>query len=239
MKKRFITSIALMVFASFALAQTQNVIFETIFLKPKAENLKELRENLIKHNEKFHPEGPYAARNWQVLTGEHSGQILWVMGPFTFSDLDNRPAEGGHNDDWLGNVMPLTNGMHDGNYWKMLTDFGYSPSEDFQGKIMRVRLVDVKMGKWDEFLDMMTKINEVYAANHFDHSFTLLGNWSNDGKHDVAIVWQYKNYAYFDKDLEFVKKYEAVHGDNSWNQFNESIQEYVDSASDEVYELME
>ena len=239
MKKPFIVGIALLAYAGITLAQTENVVFETIFLKPKTENLKELGEKLATHNKKFHPEGPYAANSWQVLTGEHSGQILWVMGPFTFADLDNRPDEGGHDDDWAGNVMPLTHGMHDGNYWRMLTDYGYLPSENYQGKIMRARLIDVKPGKWDEFLHLMTMINKVYAANNFGHSFALFDNWSNDGVNDAAIVWQYDNYAYFDVDLEFTKKYEEVYGDNSWNQFNEAIREIVVSAHDEIYEIME
>jgi len=239
MKKPFIASIALLIFVSLTSVQAQNVVFETIYLQPKTENLKEFGENVKAHNEKFHAESPYSANAWQVNTGEHSGQILWIMGPFTFADLDNRPGAGAHNEDWMNNVMPLTQGMNDGNYWKMLPEYGYLPSENYQGKIMRARLIDIKPGKWDEFLHMMTMINKVYAANKFGHSFALFDNWSYDGVRDAAIVWSYDNYAYFDTDLEFSKKYEEVYGDNSWNQFNEAMREIVESSYDEIYELME
>jgi len=239
MKKPFIASITLMAVLSLTVVQAQNVVYETIYLKPNTQNLKELGENLKAHNQKYHAEAPYAARAWQVLTGEHSGQILWAMGPFTFADLDSRPSEGGHNDDWMSNVMSNTHGMKDGNYWRMLTDFGYLPSENYQGKIMRARLIDIKPGKWDEFMHMMSTIQKVYDANKFGHSFALFGNYSNDGVRDAVIVWQYDNYAYFDEDLEFSKKYEAVHGDNSWSQFNEAARDYVEKAWDEMYELME
>lgn len=239
MKKPFIASITLMAVLSLTVVQAQNVVYETIYLKPNTSKLKELGENLKAHNEKYHADAPYTANAWQVLTGEHSGQVLWIMGPFTFADLDSRPSEGGHDDDWRSNVMPNTHGMKDGNYWRMITDYGYMPSENYVGKIMRARLIDVKPGKWDEFMHLMSTINKVYAENSFGHSFALFSNFSNDGVRDAAIVWMYDNYAYMDEDLEFGKKYEEVHGDNSWNQFNEAAREYVEKAWDEMYELME
>lgn len=239
MKKPIITGIALAVLMSLSYVQAQNVVFETIYLKPKTENLGELREVLLDHNRKFHAEAPYTADSWRVITGKNSGNVLWVMGPFTFSDLDGRPGEGGHDEDWMGKVLPHTYGMKDGNYWTALTDYGYSPTEDYQGKLMRARLIDVKHGKWDEFLHLMMSINKVYAENSFGHSFALFSNWSNDGDSDYAIVWQYDNYAYFDEDLEFWKKYEEVHGDNSWHQFVDAIGEVVESARDELYERLE
>jgi hypothetical protein len=52
-------------------------------------------------------------------------------------------------------------------------------------------------------------------------------------------VWSYDNYAYFDEDLEFSKKYEEVHGDNSWNMFNEAARDYMEKAWDEMYERMD
>ena len=70
-------------------------------------------------------------------------------GHLPFSDLDNRPSDGGHDDDWSGNVLPLTHGMHDGYYWKLMPDHMYTPREDYQGKIMRVRTFDIKPGKGD------------------------------------------------------------------------------------------
>ena len=41
-----------------------------------------------------------------------------------------------------------------------------------------------------------------------------------------------------DADIEFVKKYEEVHGDNSWNSFMEAWRESVESASDELLEVI-
>ncbi len=239
MKKPIITSFVLLAFVSLSSLYAQNVIFEVMYLKPNTQKLKELNENMKAHNEKYHVEAPYTAGAWQVISGEHTGQIAWIMGPFTFADLDSRPSDGGHDEDWMGNVMPYTHGMKDGNYWKMWDDFGYMPSEDFQGSIMRVRYVKLKPGKWDEYRHLLNTIQKVYDANSFKSSMGVYNNWSNGGEADVALVWQYPDWATFDEDMQFSQKYEEVHGDNSWHQFIEAIRDYTESAWDEMSQRME
>jgi len=236
MKKTIYLTILALVITSLTIAQTPNVIYETIYLNPKTESLKELGEKMKAHNQSYHAEPPYRAGVWRVLTGERSGNMLWVMGPFTFADLDNRPAEGGHDDDWIGNVLPLTHGMSNGYYWKLMPDFAYTPSENYQGKVMRVRTLNIKRGKMEEFWREMTLIFEVVNENKLGNSFSVFRNQANDGEKDVALVWQYENYAYMDVDNEFRKKYEEMHGDNSWSQFQEAMREIVESSSDELLE---
>jgi hypothetical protein len=238
MKKPIYLTIVALAIASLTLAQSQNVIFETIYLNPKMESLKELGDKMKTHNQKYHTTPPYTASVWNVLTGERSGDMLWIMGPFTFADLDNRPAEGSHDDDWSGNVLPLTHGMHDGYYWKLIPEFAYTPSEDYRGNVMRVRTLDIKPGKMEEFRREFTRIFEVVNANKLGNSFSVYNNLANDGERDVALVWQFKNYAQLDLNVEFSKKYEAKFGDNSWNEFQEAMREIVDSSSDELLEVI-
>lgn len=237
MKKPIISFIVLLAICCQSFAQSQNVIFESIYLNPKTENIKELGEKMKAHNQKYHAAIPYRAGVWSVLSGERAGDLLWIMGPFTFADLDNRPGEGGHDDDWTGNVLPLTNGMHHGYYWQLMPDFVYSPSENYRGKIMRVRSVDLKPGKMDEYQHMLTLVMKVMNANNFKNSFSVYRNRANDGERDVAVVWQFDNYAALDVDNEFDKKYEEVHGDNSWNQWQEAMRDIVVSTSDELLEF--
>ena len=214
-------------------------MYETIRLKPDTRHLKELSANMAAHNKKYHSEGPYTALVWQISTGPDAGSLVWMMGPCKFSDLDSRPSADGHDEDWMGNVMPHTHGMKDGNYWKMWNDFGYMPSEDFQGAIMRVRYVNLKPGKYEEYKHLLGAIQKVYDANSFKSSMSVYDNWSGGGKADVALVWQYPNWAVFDEDMQFWKKYEEVHGDNSWATFIEAIRDYSDGGWSETYQMME
>jgi hypothetical protein len=238
MKKSIYLIVALIAVSSIVFAQTPNVIYETIYLNPKTESLKDLGERMKAHNQKYHATPPYNASVWRVLTGERSGDMLWIMGPFTFADLDSRPSAGGHDDDWSGKVLPLTHGMHDGYYWKLIPEFAYNPYEDYRGKVMRVRTLDIKPGKMDEFRREMSLIFEVVNENKLDNSFSIFNNMANDGERDVALVWQFENYAYMDRDNEFSKKYEAMHGDNSWNHFQEAMRDIVENGSDELLEVI-
>jgi len=236
MNQRICITLTLLAFASITFAQ--NVVFESIYLEPKMENLKELGEKMKSHNVNYHATAPYTASVWQVITGQNSGKLLWIMGPFTFADLDSRPSDGGHDEDWMGNVLPLTHGMSDGYYWKLRPDYVYSPSETYQGPVMRVRVLDIRRGKSEEFGNAMDKIMEVYNEKKPNHSMAIYDNFASDQNRDVAIVWQYENFAYFDQDLAFAKLYEEVHGDNSWNHFMEAWREIVESASDEMSQVM-
>ena len=186
MKKPISLSIILLAIASMIFAQSPNVVYETIYLNPKTETLKDLGEKMTTHNQKYHTTAPYTASVWRVVTGERSGEMLWIMGPFTFSDLDNRPSDGGHDEDWSEKVLPLTHGMHDGYYWKLRPDELYTPSEDFQGKIMRVRTLDIKPGKMDEYTHMMSSIMKVYNEKKLGNSVAIFNNVVRDQDRDVA-----------------------------------------------------
>lgn len=238
MKKPIYLTVIMLLMTSMTFVYSQNVVFETIYLQPKTESIKELGEKMKVHNEKYHSTAPYTASVWRVLTGQHSGNMLWIMGPFTFSDLDTRPADGGHDEDWSEGVLPLTHGMSDGYYWKLRPESSYLPSEGYRGKLMRVRTLDIKPGKWDEFSHMMSLIMKVYNEKKLENSIGIYNNVVQDQNRDVAIVWQYENYAYMDNDMDFGKIYEEVHGDNSWNRFNEAMREIVESASDELMEVI-
>jgi len=236
MKKQAYLTLVAIVVTCFTFVQAQNVVFETIYLNPKTESLQDLGVKMKAHNQKYHAAPPYRAGVYTVLTGERAGELLWIMGPFTFADLDKRPAGNGHDDDWAGNVLPLVHGMNNGYYWKLMPEFAYSPSENYIGKIMRVRTLDIKTGKMEEFNREMTMIMKVINENNLKNSFAVYSNFANDGDKDVAIVWQFDNYAAFDIDNEFSEKYEDMYGDNSWNEFQEAMMEIVEGSADELLE---
>lgn len=238
MKKPIYMIFLMFVFTSMVFAQSPIVVFETIYLSPKTEHLKEIGEKMKEHNQQFHATPPYNASVWSVITGERSGDLLWIMGPFTFTDLDSRPSDGGHDEDWRENVLPLTHGMYNGYYWKLRPDESYLPSENFQGKLMRVRTLDLKPGKGYEFKHMMSLIMKVYDEKKLGNSIGVYNNVVRDQNRDVAIVWQYENYAYMDRDNQFQKLFDEVHGENAMNNFNQAMREIVISSSDELLEII-
>ena len=84
----------------------------------------------------------------------------------------------------------------------------------------------------------MSLINKVYTEKKMGHSRAVFNNVVKDQNRDVAIVFQYENYAYMDKSQNMGKLFEEVHGDNSWNNFLEAMRDIVESTSDELLEVI-
>ena len=103
---------------SNAQGNNQEPLWESIMLVPDNTKLKILGENMRKHNMKYHNAGAFKTTLYNISTGPNSGKIVWMMGPLQYSDLDTRPAAGGHDEDWRDNIMPYVKRIEQGEYWK-------------------------------------------------------------------------------------------------------------------------
>jgi hypothetical protein len=214
------------------------VMFETQYIKVQPGRWQEFSDKMAAHNKQFHSEGPFTARVWRVSTGAHSGQVSWVMGPCTFTDLDNRPSGDPHNTDWLNNVMAnAVEGIHN-EYWRGISDLSYVPNQD-QDPLLRIRFVDVAAGEAYRFRQMMSNIKEVLAKKNYPNPRTVYENqFSTTSGREWAIVTSFDKWADLDRDNDFPKDYEEVHGDGSWALFMEEVEEVVDSSEIEMRELL-
>ena len=66
---------------------------EITYMLPKIGMERAFVEAVKAHNEKFHKEGVFKASLDNILTGKETGWYVWIMGPCTFTDLDNRPND--------------------------------------------------------------------------------------------------------------------------------------------------
>ena len=110
MKKLISVLTSLVLCTGFCLGQgASTYLFETIYLTPKQDHIKQLEANIAAHNKKFHAEGAHASVVATVVTGSNSGDYVWAMGPCTYADLDSRPSGSDHQDDWSTMVLPEKN----------------------------------------------------------------------------------------------------------------------------------
>jgi len=107
-------------------AQDSYIMYETMYIKPKYSKIKEFNVALEAHNKRFHAEGPNAVAIQRVANRARAGQLVWVMGPLTFTDLDNRPSDEAHLDDW-NEVMAYIDELTEVEYWRMDPDLSYTP----------------------------------------------------------------------------------------------------------------
>ncbi len=211
----------------------QDMIFEMVTLTPKPGMHKELAKGMKEHNDTFHSDGAHGVRCYSINSGPDAGKIMWVMGPAPWSELDERPGEGAHDDHWDMKVTPyLETGAHV-EYYTFSRSLSHFP-KDFTLKNLLGRYVDVKPGQMYRYNELIEKAREVYEKEMPNESFGVyhnqLGN-SKDGR-DVLIVWFFDNMGWMGEDIGFGEKYEKVHGPGSFMHFRNEISDIVEGSDD-------
>jgi hypothetical protein len=237
MKKLLFLNVFLLV-GVITYGQDSYIMYETMYIKPRSGKIKEFNEALAAHNKKFHAEGPNAVAIQSVMNGSRAGQLVWVMGPLTFTDLDTRPSDDAHMEDW-NSVMPYIDEVSEIEYWRMDPDLSYTPEGwNFTPKI-HIRSWELKHGKSDEFLEIMKKIVEVFRTKEYDHSWHVYWNYFQTGNgRDIAGVFGFDKWAYYDEDPVFIKDFEEIHGEGSWEETYEIMTQVTVEMTEELRELI-
>lgn len=237
MKRKLFTLAAFLGAATLGFSQTDYKMWETMYLTPDPAKMTELKEGLAKHNKKFHAEDPYKASVWNIFTGKHEGKLLWVMGPCSWTDLDNRPEGKSHDEDWEENVTPYIKGASGLQYWRLEEKLSYQPEDAPGGKVMWTWF-KIKPFEGYRFKEMLKKVKQVYEEKDYPNSLGVYyAEISTAGGYDVVLEWMFDHYAFFDRDMKFRKDYEEIHGDGSWSFFMREYEEVVEGTWDELAEF--
>ena len=216
-------------------------MWETIILTPDLTKLKILGENLRKHNQKYHKTAPYQATVYNIVSGPDTGKLVWLMGPVTFPQLDSRPAQGGHDEDWRDNVMPYIKKVEQGEYWegdsKLSNTSMLTPNPaDYPILFTRYWKVDINhQHQIQGRLELISKtIKEMPGVNPWGIYYNLFRQ-GDLGRH-IATVGFYKNWTDFDRDWEFKKTFMNSHDDNDWYSFVRDTDLLLEDSWDEIWE---
>lgn len=219
---------------------SSNQIWESLMLTPDNTKLKVLGENMRKHNQTYHKDGPHKATVYNITSGPNSGKIIWEMGPLKYSDLDTRPSVGGHDADWRDKVMPYIKKMNTVEYWKEDTERSNTSMLDGDNSkypILFVRYFEVNPGHgytinrlFSQVKKTLESIDGVYPWGVYHNEFQQ----GDLGRH-IATVSFNKNWAEFGEDIKFVEAFEKIYGKNSWNTFIDMRNDTFSNRWDEVW----
>ena len=216
-------------------------MWESIMMSPDYTKLKVLGENMRKHNQKYHKDGPYKATVYNIATGPNVGKMIWEMGPLTYSHLDARPSKGGHDEDWRDNVMPYIRKMHTAEYWK--EDAKNSNTSMLDGDNSKHPLLYVRYWEADPNQDhlingLLKQISETIKATEGDNPWGVYDNQMRQGlkigRH-IATVGFMKNWAEMDDEGTFKATFIKTHGESEWNPFLENMSNAFTNSWDEVW----
>ena len=237
MKKLFLLGIMASTFF-FVKAQELYTMYETMYITPKYDKAKEFNEAFAAHNKKFHASGANAVAVQYVVNGSRAGQYVWVMGPCTFTDMDSRPSDDAHTADW-NMVLPYIKEISDVEYWRLDQDLSYTPENWTLTDKIHIRSWDVKPGKEMAFREAMYKMVEVFNTKKYDNSWHVYWNtFAGDKGRDIAGVFGFDNFAFYDKDPVFIMDFEEFHGEGSWTEQMETMIGLTNMMVEEVRELV-
>ena len=188
---------------------TDYQMFELFYFTPKAGHGADLEAAMYAHNQKYHPRGDYSAQVYYVMNGPNAGKYVWSMGPTTWTKIQNRPAEEGHDSDWDENIAIHIDSYDATDYYRLNSERSYFPGP-VDLKMLRLWLIDIKEGQGYRYRALMEKVQAVYKENEYDHPMGIY-NRQLSGSHgyDVAMIWFFDGLDWLDEESSFSKDYDA------------------------------
>ena len=217
------------------------VMFESMMMTPDYTKLKVLGDNMRAHNAKYHKDGPYKAAVYNISTGPNSGSMVWMMGPTTYTHLDGRPSDGGHDEDWRDNVMPYIKKIHTSEYWRMdgkLSNTAMLDGDNSKYPLVYVRYGEIEDGQMYNLTPFFEMVSQTVKAMEGENPWGLYYNefrQGNLGRH-VASVSFLKNWAEMDDDsVNFRDTFEATIGKGKWRGFTDMSDNLFSNTWDEIW----
>jgi hypothetical protein len=214
------------------ISQTKNVVSANRVF-PKVDKVLEFEKALTAHAQKYHT-GEWKWRVFEIQSGPDFGGYQVVEGPNSWDQLDTRGNLGTeHNNDWNKSIAIY------------LTDRGSNTYSVFQEELSTVQLTEYsdkiniahlfqKPGYGPELREGIKKFKKVWEAA----GETVAVYQSNSsGPNQYALVTRYKQ-GLKEKAIDFRKpmkeRYEAVNGEDSWDDYYDMLKTCVESSWSEL-----
>ena len=239
------TLLVAMLFGAISIVEAQegpmaDPIWESIMLTPDNTKLKVLGENMRKHNQKYHSEGPYSVSVYNISSGPNSGKLVWMMGPLKFADLDGRPAADGHDEDWRDNVMAYVKKIGNGEYWAQddkISNTGMLTPDAVTYPILHVRYWEINSEHGHSLDRIFKQVSDAVKAMPGENPWGVYENLFRQGDlgRHYATVGFSKKWAEYDEDPKFKTAYLKTHGEDSWDAFIRDMDQIFDNSWDEIW----
>lgn len=212
-------------------------MYMSLSIKPDYSNLKKFNENMKVHNEKYHNSGAHIANVWSVASGPKIGEVVWMMGPLKYADLD-APLGKEHDEHWNNSIMPYVKSLGTLEYWKR-NDKISNIEGDPRSKLY-IRTSKINQGQSYRVNDFYSKINDVLKAMDGENPWSVYVNQFRQGDmgRHYAAVSGFNSWAEFDENNHFKDKFIEVHGENSWTPFLNMQGEIFEDTYDEIWVLI-
>lgn len=215
----------LFTFSTIAQESKTYTQWDTFRFTVNNKDAKKFSKNMRNHIKKFHTQNPLKTKIYNITYGPNTNELIWVMGPVSFSELDARAEDKAHDDDWVDNINPYITAYNQSEVWRNMEglminnmDKNSTPSERFIARYLTVRNgqdADVIKYLLMQVKKTLDKIGKVKYWSVMDNQF-LQGNLN--GRHLLALS-SMDSWAEWDEDWEFAKHFEEIYGKGSYKAF--------------------
>lgn len=228
--KKLLTILAALFFTSSVLAQETKAYtqYDTFRFTVNNQDAKKLTNNMRKHIKKYHVKGALKTKIYNVTYGANTNDLIWVMGPVSYAELDKRSVDKKHDEDWADNSNPYITSYNQSEIWRGMEGLAINnlkeKSDEPEKYITRYLTInpdqerDVIKYLLNQVKDTLNKIGKVKYWAVMENQF-IQGNLN--GRHLMAIS-SMDSWAELDEDWEFGKHFEALHGKGSFKAFRAS-----------------
>lgn len=236
----FITALALIIPPAFAEEVKSYTQWDTFRFTIDNKNAKKFTKNMRAHIKKYHTQAPLKTKIYNVSYGPNANELIWVMGPVSFSELDARPDNKKHDEDWEDNINPYITSYNQSEIWRNMDglvinklDKNSKNPERFIARYLTVNpdteseVINYLLTQVKNTLEKIGKLNYwTVMENQF-----LQGN--KNGRHLMALA-TLDNLAEMDEDREFPKHFEELYGKNSFKAFKANYTEVFEDHWHEI-----
>jgi hypothetical protein len=218
-----------------SISQTKNVInANRVF--PKVDKVLEFEKAIAAHAQKYHS-GDWRWRVFDIQTGPDAGGYHITEGPTSWEAIDGRGNLGTeHNNDWNKTVAIHLTDRGSSSYGVFQDSLSTVAIGDYSDKIQIMRLV-VKPGYFNKVWGAVQSFKKVWEASG---ESVAVYTASGSGPQQFNVVTRYKQglkerAAGFRKPIK--ERYEAVNGEDSWDEYLDVIRKCVEGQSWEMLAL--
>ena len=214
------------------MSQTKNVVTASRYF-PKVDKVLEFEKALANHAQKYHT-GDWKWRVFEIESGPDAGGYHITEGPNSWEQLDGRGNLGAeHTNDWNKNVAPFLTDKYSSIYSEYQEELSTIALGDFTDKIA-INHIFPKPGSGGKVEELLKKIKKAWTAGNQTVAVYVS---SSSGPTQYSLVTRYKQ-GLKERDKNFRKpfkeRYEATNGEGSYENYLESVRQYIDHSWSEI-----
>ena len=208
----------------------ENEIFFVQLLQPHNDQIEAFEKAIQEHNQTYHSEDGVMV-TYQI-TGNTHGHYGFVVGPYTWTEWENREQSEDHRMHFNNEIMPLVKHAGEPSAWKRLPSFELNQPDisEYSGKSI-ITILTIKDGQYARFMKTLEQWHKANSESEdFDGSYNVYSRQLS-GKNKISIVASLENgWAELDEDRSLRQRFEEIHGKSDWDLWTEDVEKVLESS---------